>query len=153
MGQAAVAGVMVAGGALNAYATLKEGEASAAQLEFRARMARLQAGDTEKRGESDAARVRMEGSRAIGQARADIGASGLEMSGTPAASLADIRQFSELDALMVRTNAARDAWGLRAEAAGMESAAKQTRKQSYLGAAGSFLGGAAQAGSFYKGGK
>ena len=145
MGAAAMAGIMVAGGALNAYASAKEGEATAAQLEYRARMARLQAADAEGRGEAGAAQVRTAGSQAISQARADLGASGIEMqSGSPVAALAEIRAVSELDALMVKTNAAREAWGLRAEAEGMQYAAKEAKRQGRLGAIGGFLGGASR---------
>lgn len=101
-------------GGMGAQAEAKQQEAFARQ---NALLSRRAAADAVQRGEAEAGKAQAEGSRAIAQARASLGASGLEMtSGSALDALATTRLNTELDAQTLRANAAREAWGYKVEA-------------------------------------
>ncbi len=65
--------------------------------------------------EEDAARTRTR--MLVGEQSAAFAASGVELgSGSPASVTADTAMFGELDALTIRSNAQREAWGYKSQA-------------------------------------
>lgn len=131
-------------GVLDAKAASDQAAADEATYAQKRDVAVAQAADAYQRGAQKEGIVRMEGSRSIAEARAGAAQSAIDVtSGTAADVLAEKRMFSELDALTVRSNAAREAWGHKVEAAQFETARKAAKKQGEYGMLGSFLGTAA----------
>jgi hypothetical protein len=124
-------GLMIAGAATKAYgqhkagqAAKKEGEAeqraaeSQADLsDYNAAVADLQSKDAVERGALDANRFRARTRALIGEQRTGFAAGNIDVGyGSAVDVQADTAFLGELDALTVRTNAAREAWGFRVEA-------------------------------------
>jgi len=105
------------------------GEASAEQQEWNAQIAEVQAQDAILRGQDQEAQVRLGTKGLIGAQRAGFAGQGLDISvGSPVNVTADTAYLGELDALTVRANAAREAWGYQVEAADRRMAAGIARK-------------------------
>jgi hypothetical protein len=93
----------------------KESEAQLA--EYNAAVAQLQAKDAEARGVLEANRFRQAVKQVIGSQRAGFAAGNIDVGyGSTVDVQADAAFLGELDALTVRTNAAREAWGYKVEA-------------------------------------
>lgn len=76
-----------------------------------------QAKDAASRGAVAEERHRMQVRQFMGRQRAAMAAGGLQLdSGTPLDLQTDTARMGELDALMIRNNAAREAWGYRVKA-------------------------------------
>jgi hypothetical protein len=169
---AAMLGLMAAGTAIRAVGTIKAGnaaaragtaqrEASESQAElsdYNAAVADLQAEDAIARGADEEARFRTRVRGAIGAQRVGFAAGNIDVSTGSAVDVqADAAYLGELDALTIRTNAAREAWGYevqgedlkrrgqiqRKEGAYMEQAGKANRSASRWDAAGSIIGSGA----------
>lgn len=79
-----------------------------------AQLAEFAAADTVARGNREAAFQRMEGGDLVGRQKVAYAASGVDPTvGTAAAVQADTRARSEMDAMQIENNAAREAWGFR----------------------------------------
>lgn len=151
-----------------AGAAAKAASESQGQLaDYNAEIAELQASDALERGAEEESRYRQQVRGIIGQQRAGQAAANIDVSyGTAADVQADAAYLGELDALTVRTNARREAWGFkvqaedlryrgviarkegaaaeeaaRAGATGTRAAAGAAATQSYLGAAATLIGG------------
>lgn len=102
--------------ALSAGAQVAAGQEANAAAQFRGEMADRSAADARARGEVEAGRRQIEARRAIGAARASMAASGIALDDGSALSIQeDIAAAGELDALTIRNNAAREAFGYRVE--------------------------------------
>lgn len=113
--------------------------------EANARIARQQAIEAGRIGEVEEAAHRARVSRLVGLQRALVGASGVTVGeGTTADLEADTYMLGELDALTIRNNAYRQAWGYRALAMDYGFRARMARTQGILGTAATTLGGGAQ---------
>lgn len=146
-------GLAVAGGIISAIGAHEDAEAQEAAAKENARLARLAAADAMQRGTTEAGRARMEGSRVIGEQKALFGASGIDPSvGSPLALMADSRLMSELDAATIQNNAAREAWGLRTQAAQFKREAAAANTRGKFAVASSILGGVSQGAGIYYGG-
>lgn len=107
----------------------------------------LMASDAMMRGEQAAGQARTEGTQIIGEQRATFGASGLDVGvGQPAKLQAETRLLSELDAAILRSEAARDAWGYKVQgmeygalASATSNAARRKRNADAVAGAGSTL--------------
>jgi hypothetical protein len=142
------------GGVLDAKAQSDQAAADASDLLTRAKIERLKAQDALAVGGVQEGRQRMETSQAISQERADATGSAIDTSsGTAASVFAAKGAVGELDALTLRANAAREAWGHNVQADMYEQAARAREKQGQLAVIGSFLGTAAKVGMAGKGGK
>jgi hypothetical protein len=148
-------GSTIAGGGISAFGAAQGGKAQAAAYTYQSKVAQLnkQIADNNAAyavaaGETRAQISGMQARAQIGATRAIQGASGIDVnSGSPVdvrASEADIGGFN---ALMIRSNAAREAYGYKVK--GMEAtaqsqldvaAASQSEKAGELGAIGSILG-------------
>jgi len=162
-------GMMIAGSGVQAYAAYKGGKAakeagkqdraaaeSQAELsDYNAAVADLQAQDAIQRGQEEESRYRQGVRTMLGSQRAGFAASNVSVAyGSAVDVQADTAYLGELDALTIRTNAGREAWGYqvaavdyrkraeitRKEGINLEKAGGQQAKQQYLGAASSLLG-------------
>jgi hypothetical protein len=109
MGSLVGTGIDVAG-------KLAQGKQDAATAETNRRIAEAQANDALLRGTKDETRYRRMIAQVAGQQKADFGARNVAVSGTALDLLGDTAQVGEEDALTIRNNAAREAWGYRNQA-------------------------------------
>jgi hypothetical protein len=110
---------------------IQSSQASKAKSEYdakvaanQAKVAGYQADDALARGEIAERQQRLKTNQLVGQQRASMGASGVSLdSGSFVDTLEDTAGYGELDALTIRSNAAKEAWGYRAQAAGQNAQA------------------------------
>jgi hypothetical protein len=108
---------------------IEEGSETNAQIaEYNARMLEAKARDAVRRGFEDESRFRVDLRGLIGSQRAGYAGQGVDVSeGSPLDVQTDTAYQGELDALTIRTNAAREAWGFNvsAEDERMQAAAQR----------------------------
>jgi hypothetical protein len=107
--------------ASNAYsqsqAMKSQGEWSRMQSETNARLAKMQADDAIKRGDKEAQEHRKQTSQLIGKQRANMAAQGIELdSGSALEIQQEAKVMGEADALTIKNNAWKEAWGYRVNA-------------------------------------
>lgn len=143
---------VLGGSAISAYGQAEAGDYNAALAEQNAKVAGIQAQDALTRGTAEESRYRGQVSKLMGRQRAAIGSSGIEASGSALDILADTARTGELDALTIRNNAAREAWGYRVQAVNSRAQGKIDKFSSRVGALGTLLTGGAQAYGIYNSG-
>jgi hypothetical protein len=120
-------------------------------MEANAKQAEWQKNDAIERGKVAEQQQRTKTSQMLGQQEARLAAQGTDLSGSPTDILADTSRAGEFDALTVRNNAVREAWGYDTKAwnarvgannYGTEAAFKSSFQPSYIGAGASLLAGA-----------
>lgn len=128
-GASAVAGL---GQSFAESASLRaQGANEAAILERNAGYARQDAQEASRTGDVAAIRLGQQTRQLQGQQRAAAASQGLDVSyGTPADIVAETGRLGALDALTIRNNAARQAFGYDAQAAGYEAGAGNARRTS-----------------------
>jgi hypothetical protein len=160
------------GTGLQVYGAVKQGKAQkeagkrqqeaanseATIQDYNAQVADLQSQDAVDRGAEEESRYRSQIRGAIGSQRANIAAGNIDVGfGSAVDVQADAAFLGELDAMQIKTNAAREAWGYQVQAEDYRKRAEITRKEgvylekaggqaaqsSYLQAAGSLIGGTA----------
>lgn len=141
----------VVGGVQQARAAKAEGEYAQAVAEENAKIKELQAQQATQIGNIEEERHRRRIRQMLGAQRAAFAASGVEMgSGTALEVLGDTAGFGEQDALAIRSNALREAWGFRVGAADDRNQGRGARMAGRNRAIGTLLTtGAQAAGSFY----
>lgn len=114
----------------------KESEGSL--YDFNAKVAELQATDAVARGREEENRFRQRIAGTIGEQRAGTAASNIDVGfGSAVDVQADSAFLGELDALTIRTNAAREAWGYKTSAEDLKQRGAIARQEgSNLAAAG-----------------
>jgi hypothetical protein len=128
----------VLGGAMQMYGQYQQGQAAGAAGEYQAAVARnnaimaeRQAADALARGDAAEKQQRLRVQGMLGKQKSalagagvqlDEGSSGLDILGDTAA-------YGELDALTIRSNAEREAWGYRAQAGNYEAQARLNQMQ------------------------
>jgi len=137
----------------------REAANSQADLQdWNASIARLQAADAIERGKEAEERFRQGVKLQIGSMRAGFAAENVDVGfGSAVDTVADAAYLGELDALQIRTNAAREAWGFNVQAEDYAKRATIARKEGvYLEAGanqqaaqiqGQMIGGLLQTGS------
>jgi len=148
-------------GAVGVYGAVKSGQAQNAQARYQsavernnAKIAGWQAEDATKRGQIEEQRQRLATARLRGAQRAGMAANGIEIdSGSPLDVLMDTASLGELDALTIRSNAEREAYGFRSQGGNLMAQAGLTRMAGrnaqtagYIGAGSTLLSSAATAG-------
>jgi hypothetical protein len=104
-------------------------------LEVNASIAEIQAADAISRGAEEEQRYRSVIRGAIGSQRAGFAAGNINVSTGSAVDVqADAAMLGELDALTIRTNAAREAWGYKVEAFDHRKRAEITRREGVMAA-------------------
>lgn len=117
----------------------REAADSQARLQdYNAKVADLQAADAVARGAEDESRFRTTVRTAIGTQRAGFAASNIDVGfGSAVDVQADAAYLGELDALAIRNNAARQAWGFKVSAEDLRMRADIARREGvYLEATG-----------------
>jgi Zn-dependent metalloprotease len=125
----AVSGVVAAGGAvMQGQAQAKQAKYQAAVETNNATIAGWQAQDATQRGQIEEQRQRLATARLRGAQRAGMASNGVEIdSGSPLDVLMDTAQLGQLDALTIRSNAEREAYGLRNQQSNLTAQAGLTR--------------------------
>jgi hypothetical protein len=140
-------GVMEAGIALSVGSTLldligQSGEQQARQqdADYNERAARMAAADAVARGTTEAGYARMAGSRLAATQQVAFASGGVDATvGTPADTIGASRAMSEMDALTLANNAAREAWGFEEEAKHIKRQGKYGAQAASNKAAGTVL--------------
>lgn len=114
----------------------RSASAIVAQSDFEAKLAALQATDAVQRGSEAAERERIQTETAVGSAKARLAASGVTVgTGSAARVVEQDSTLGALDQQMIRNNAAREAFGYKANAElnqlGARQRAAAIRAQSY----------------------
>ena len=146
------------GGIQSGNAILARSRATAQSDEWNARLADLQAQDAITRGSMDA-NATLDATRArVASARAAAGASGVDVSsGSALAVQAGTARTGAYDAMLIRVNAARQAWGFttqgqfdRAQGQYARAAGQQEAGATYAKSMGTFLTGTADTYGLYR---
>ncbi len=107
----------------------KAAQAQAGLLDYNAQIADAQAADAVTRGQEEENRYRQGVRTLVGSQRAGFAAQGVDIgTGSALDVQGDTAFLGELDALTIRTNAAREAWGHRASATDLRNRARVTRE-------------------------
>lgn len=105
-------------------------ESAAEMHEWNAEVADLQAADAVERGQQEENRFRSSVRGIIGSQRAAMAAGNVDVGfGSALDVQADAAYLGELDALTIRSNAAREAWGYKVEAFDAKFRAAVTREE------------------------
>ncbi len=159
-------GLGMAGSAVSAYGQVQQAKANEQANLFNANVAAQNAEiATQKQlwtgelGDQDAGISQMKTAAKVGATKANQGASGVEVgTGSNAQVIDSERQVGMLDALTIRSNAARAAYGYATEAHSFKAqeamdryAAKNQLPAAMIGATSTLLGGASQAANYIGG--
>lgn len=128
-------GLQVAGVVSGTMAAGRQAEATKSAYEYQsavnrnnAQVAEWQAQDALQRGAKAEQAQRLKAAQLKGSQRASLAARGIALDeGSPLAILQDTDYMGEMDALTLRSNAAKEAWGLRSQSAGYASDAGMLR--------------------------
>lgn len=159
------AGLAIVSSLVGAAGAIQQGNAAAAAAKFNAKtqemnakISEARARDSLERGKLDEQQKRNEVAQIKGRQQAAMAANGVDIGyGSPLDTLVDTATMGELDALTVRSNAAREAYGHDVEAANKRADAQLSRMNAkasktagYLSAASSLLTGAGNAWGSYR---
>jgi len=112
--------------------------------EHNKQIARMAAADAKERGHTEEYRHRQRVAALIGRQRALIGGSGFTVDeGSTLTIVEDAATLGEIDALTIRNNASREAWGYEQQATQFQFEAHMARIQQTWGTGATILGGAA----------
>ena len=138
------------GGGISTAGDLEEGKVASATGETNRRLSIAQANDELLRGSLEEQRYRREVAQIVGAQKAVFGARNVAVTGTPLDLLSDTAQIGEEDALTIRNNAARQAWGYRNQANESSRWGGAQQRNARGRAAGTLLTSGAQAYGFWK---
>jgi len=142
--------LMAAQGVMGAQAAKQAGAAQASADLQNAQYADMAANDAVKRGAVEEDQQRLQTTGAIGTQRAGFAANGIDVNSGSAANIQDdTAQLGEFDALTIRNNAAREAWGYKTQSQTYQTSAKTAVKSAKNNAFGSLLGAGAQGAATY----
>lgn len=143
IGTAVAIGLAIYGAstAIQATGQIKAGNAAKRIGEFNARVAEAQAEDALERGALDEQRFRQGVRVLIGSQRVGFAGQNVDVgSGSAVDVQADAAFLGELDALTIRNNAAREAWGFRVQAENARMGGSAAAMASRWGAASTIVG-------------
>lgn len=164
MSSGALAGAGIAGSAVNAYGQLQTARAQSDLYNFNAQVSEQNALIAEQKGRwaaetgnQDVAASQMKTAAKVGSIKANQGASGVEIgTGSNADVITSTKEIGALDALTIRSNAARQAYGYTTEAYSDRTqeqldkmAADNSTKAGYIGAGTTLLSGVAKGEQYY----
>jgi hypothetical protein len=153
-----------AGAAISAGGMIMQGQAANKQAKYQAAVERnnatvagWQAEDATRRGQIEEQNQRLKVARIAGAQKAAFASSGVELSGgSPLDTLMDTSMLGELDALTIRSNAEREAYGhmtqqsnLTAQSGLTRMAGRSAQTAGFVGAAGTLLSTAGTVGLNY----
>jgi hypothetical protein len=133
-------GLAIGGTALNVIGKVKAGNAQDKAAKADAAVGERRAIDVEEAGQEEEARFRAGVRGLIGKQRVGFAAQGVEVSSGSAVDVqADAAYLGELDAIQIKNNAAREAWGIRQDAEQIRRSGSIAKSESRWGAATSIL--------------
>ncbi len=139
-------GASLAGGYQQANAARAKAAADAGAAEVNATLAGVAADDAIARGEKDAAAVKRNAKRLTGSQRAAMAANGVDPdAGSGLDIQLDTAKLSSADALTVRNNAWREAWGYRVQGINATAAGRYANISGEATAKASILSGGLEA--------
>jgi hypothetical protein len=144
------AGLTGASALLGGVSQYEAGQERASLFRANTGIAMQQAQSEAAAGSANESAVLRRGAALTGQQVANIGANGLQQTGTPAQVVASTAAVNEMDALTTRNNALRRAWGFQVQAASDQNQEAFARSAGDYNALGSILGGGAKAYDQYK---
>lgn len=128
----------------NSQAQREQADFQADQDKFNSNIAGLQADDAIARGEQEAQNAAVKARQIKGAQKAAFAGSGIAVdSGSAADLLAETDKLSTLDILTIKNNAAREAFGYKAQGLNYQAQADMTRKAGKAAAANTLLTGGA----------
>lgn len=126
------------------------GEATAGAALQNAQFADAAANDAVRRGEYESDQQRRATRDFIGSQRTGFAANGVDVNSGSAANIQDdTAALGELDALTIRNNAAREAWGYRTQSAQNQLAARNAKASSKSAVFGTLLSAGAKGAGAY----
>jgi len=137
------------GGGIDAAGKMAQGKQDAATGETNRRLAEAQGSDALVRGSIEEQRYRREIAQIVGAQKAAFGQRNVAVSGTALDILSDTAQLGEEDALTIRNNAAREAWGYRNQASEASRWGANQKSNAMSAAGGSLLTSGSQAYGMY----
>ena len=138
----------VASTALGAYQSYQQGQQNQALAKYNARVAENQALQARYAAQVKEEQHRARILRLAGTARAGVGASGIEESGSPLLVMADSLEQAELDAQRIRYGGEVSAQGLESEARLQRFMGRQAASAGLFNAGGTLLSGAGRVASY-----
>lgn len=133
----------VGGTVMSAGSAYQQSQVAKQTARNNAQVAEYQAQDAQRRGEQDVQDLQRKAAALKSSQRVSLASKGLDLSYGTAGDLQDQTDFfAQSDAATVRTNAAKDAWGKRAQGANYR--AEASAQNPLMAASGSLLGGAGQ---------
>ena len=153
-------GLTLAATAIGAVGQVQQGQAAMASAKYNnqvaqmnAKIAERKAQDALERGKREEQKQRMETAALMGRQKAALGANNVDVTfGSPFELINTTATLGEMDARTIRTNAARESYDFRVEAANKRAQGqmallegKSQRTGSLIAAAGTLLGGAGNA--------
>lgn len=143
MGATAALGVVALGTASSAYGKVRAGNETQSIYNQNAQIADLQAQDALERGDIDAKKMKRKTEQVIGSQRTSLAAQGVDVNKGSALDVqADAAYLGELDALTIKNNAAKEAWGYKVQASDYRSRGKAAKREGEFGAYTTILGSA-----------
>jgi len=137
--------MIAAGGALGAYGSYESGKANRDIDRANAEVARMKAEQSVEAGEQQAAIQDVKGRQLEGAQRAGFAGQGVvSNAGTAGMVESSSEAMSEMDKLLIRTNARRQAWGYQSQANDYENQAEMAYKGGVTGALSSLIGAGGQ---------
>lgn len=141
---------MGASALMGAQQAQQQGAATAEANLQNAAFADAAANDAIKRGEFEADQSRIDTRGMIGAQRAGFAANGVDVNSGSAADIQDdTAALGELDALTIKNNAAREAWGYRTQSQQYQQAARNAQRSARSNMFGSLLTAGSQGARAY----
>ena len=133
------------GGGFSAASTMLASTQSAKLMQENAAIAGEQARSSNQAGAEQAEILRQNLNQKIGRQEAQVGGSGLTMSGSPLRSIENTAYFGAQDVARIQTNAARRAWGFQVTQAGDELRAQEAKQAGVMNTFGGLITSGARA--------
>lgn len=139
---AALGAVTVGASAFSAYGRMKSGEKAQQMYDQNAQFADWQASDALSRGAINEKRSRQNTEQVIGQQRTSLATQGVDVNqGSSLDIQADAAYLGELDALTVRNNAVKEAYGYTVQAGDLRQRGKYAKQEGQMEALNTIIGG------------
>lgn len=143
MGATAAIGTMAMGTLTKSVGQFQEGQDARKFYNKQAQLADWQALDAEQRGKVEEKKMRRRTEQAVGSQRVSLAAQGVDVNqGSSLDVQADASYLGELDALTIRKNAAKEAWGYRVQRDDLRYRGKLSQHEATFGMFNTILGGA-----------
>ncbi len=139
-----------AGAILGAVGAQKAGKEAKKTAKINAALGAAQADDELNRGAIEERNYRRQLAQFMGRQKTSLAARNVETSGSALRLLEDTAQLGEEEALMIRNNAARTAWGFRNQSNEANRYGRQAASNANVQAASTLLTGGAQAYGLWK---